>query len=114
MSEIREFPFELPQGFLPKLGYSGEQQFVALRWDFEGDNLICEDGKCRSSGLDDWMWRDYLDALGVSQWLMDHDVYLGDASTPATHAFVIDRYTGDAYITLVETAMMVVGQQLLT
>jgi hypothetical protein len=78
--------------------------------------LAFADGAHSGAGqLDLWVWLDYLHgrrSFGpISGWLVEHQVDLGSSEEPATHALVLDRQTGEAWIAPIAPARAIVRAQ---
>jgi len=90
---------------------SGPRRYVALWWEPAGDELAFTDGMHSGAGqLQHWLWLDYLHGrspgvpppvLGpIVAWLLEHQVDLGSSEASGTHALVVDRQTGQAWVAL--------------
>ena len=101
---------------------TGPRHFVALYWEPAGDELAFTDGVHSGAGqLQLWLWLDYLHGrtpgvpppvLGpIVAWLVEHQVDLGSSEASATHALVVDRQSGQAWIAPLAGARAIVRAQ---
>lgn len=113
--ELIRFPFELPQQFAEQLGYRGERRFVTAYWEPLGDEVTIGDDRTSATGLGDpYVWSDLLHRRWIRNWLMEHNVNLGNSDESATHWLIIDRAANRGYIAPVDFACRMVRQQRLT
>jgi hypothetical protein len=101
---------------------TGPRRFIALYWEPAGDELAFTDGVHSGAGqLQHWVWLDYLHGrspgvpppvLGpIGAWLVEHQVDLGSSEASATHALVVDRQSGQAWIAPLARAPAIVRAQ---
>jgi hypothetical protein len=94
----------------------GPRRYLMLHWEPAGDELAFADGAHSGAGqLNHWCFLDYLHggrSFGpLSGWLIEHQVDLGSAETPATPALLVERETNQAWIAVIALARVIVRAQ---
>ena len=113
----RMFGAEDLAAFAASVAARRPRRWVALFWEPAGDELAWTDGQSSGAGqLDHWLWLDWLQGRGqfggpIWAWLVEHQVDLGLSDSPATHALVVDRQTGQGWVAPMATARAIVRAQ---
>jgi hypothetical protein len=91
---------------------TGPRRYVMLHWEPAGDELAWSDGAHSGAGqLDHWRFLQVLHRPRVHSWLVEHHIDLGSSEASGTHALVVDRLTGQAWIALLPVARAIVRSQ---
>ena len=108
----REYGAEGLAAFEASVAARRPRRWVALYWEPAGDELGWTDGQSSGAGqLDHWPYLDLVHRPQVRGWLIEHEIDLGNSEEPASHALVIDRETGQAWIAPMATARAIVRTQ---
>ena len=108
----REFGADGLIAFEASLAARRPRRFLALFWEPAGDELGWMDGQSSGAGqLGHWVFLDLVHRPQVRGWLVEHQVDLGSSEAWGTHALVVDRETGQAWVAPMATAHTIVRAQ---
>lgn len=111
-SDVQEFPFELPKGFLARLRYPHGKRYVLLYWTYGGDELVWDDGEHWACGqADNWVWLNFMHRMDVTKWLMDRKITFGDLDDGDTKQHRLLIVDNKGYVAPPATARRIVQQQ---
>jgi hypothetical protein len=107
-------PVRLPERFVERVGYPGEDRVVGLHWFAVADLLVAYGaGRLVVDRLRAGPWRDLLDRPLLVHWLREHDARLGSARILATHHLLVDRVRNAGFLARADEARRLVERQCL-
>jgi hypothetical protein len=107
-------PVRLPERFVERVGYPGEDRVVGLHWFAVADVLVAYGaGRLVVDRLRAGPWRDLVDRALLAHWLREHDARLGSARVLATHHLLVDRARNAGFVARAHEARRMVERQAL-
>jgi len=96
---LLKFPFELPDQFVAKIGYRGQDPLIGMFWQGAGDELTVYDHARIWTGLHNhWAYLEVTRQPQVWHWLSEFLINLGSSQYPETHHLIVDKERNEAFV----------------
>lgn len=103
------FPFALPDQFVAKIGYLGQDPLVGMFWQGAGDELTVYDRAYIWTGMHNHaVYQDVIHQPRVRGWLNEFLINLGSSQYPETHHLIVDRTRNEAFVVPRGSARLIV------
>ncbi len=100
---MKDWPFEIPDSFLYRLGYRGDQRYVGI-FQRDEDYLFFDPQESKLTG--NWLFIDYV--LKSEMWLLENGIDFSN-----THTLLVDSMLREGYIlTREDAAPLLIKQEL--